>query len=266
MPQGYEGWFNHYSPCASRVNDSQALLKVQGLAKAFGGLRAVDNLSFTALEGEILGLLGPNGSGKTTVFNLIAGALRPDKGEVHLAGRRITGYPPSFRATLGIARTFQLVRVLPNLSVFDNVLVACLYGRGRAPSMALARAGAMKLLGLVGLTEKTGVPAGKLTLAERKQLEIVRALAARPRLLLLDEPMAGLNPSEVGAALSLFRQIRAGGVTLVIVEHNVPAIRALCERVVILNSGKKIAEGSPKDALELPEVMQVYLGRSHSRH
>jgi len=238
------------------------LLEVRGLAKAFGGLRAVDDLSFTVREGEILGMLGPNGSGKTTVFNLIAGTIPPDGGEVHFSGRRITRCAASLRATLGIARTFQLVRTLPNLSALDNVLVACLYGRERPASFSLASATALRLLALVGIRDKSDYPAVKLTLAERKKLEIARALATHPRLLLLDEPAAGLNPVEVNAALALFGQIRAGGVTLVIVEHNVRAVRAVCDRVVVLNSGKKIAEGSPAEALEHAEVVQVYLGRT----
>ncbi len=242
------------------------LLEVRGLSKAFGGLRAVDDLSFTVWEGEILGLLGPNGSGKTTLFNLIAGFLRPDGGTVYLSGRQITRYPPSFRTALGIARTFQLVRALPNLRAFDNVLIARLYGRERSRSLSQAGAETVKLLELVGLSDKSGYPAGKLTLAERKRLEIVRALAARPRLLLLDEPVAGLNPAEVDAALALLRRIQAGGVTLVVVEHNVRAVRALCDRIVVLNSGKKIAEGTPEQALEHPEVARVYLGRPASSH
>jgi branched-chain amino acid transport system ATP-binding protein len=238
------------------------LLEVQGLSKAFGGLRAVDDLSFIVQEGEILGLLGPNGSGKTTVFNLIAGVFPPDRGHVHFSGRRITGYAPSLRAALGVARTFQLVRTLPNLSTLDNVLVARLYGRDRSPSLSDARAEALALLTTVGLSNKRGYPAIKLTLAERKRLEIARALATRPRLLLLDEPAAGLNHVEVDAALALFGRIRAGGITLVIVEHNVRAIRAVCDRVVVLNSGRKIAEGTPADALEHAAVVQVYLGRT----
>jgi branched-chain amino acid transport system ATP-binding protein len=236
------------------------LLEVRGLSKAFGGLRAVDDLSFSVPEGEILGLLGPNGSGKTTVFNLIAGVFPPDRGHVHFSGQRITGCAPSLRAALGVARTFQLVRTLPNLSTLDNVLVARLYGRERSPSLSDARAQALVLLTTVGLSEKSGYPAVKLTLAERKRLEIARALATRPRLLLLDEPAAGLNPVEVDTALALFGRIRAGGVTLVIVEHNVRAIRAVCDRVVVLNSGRKIAEGTPAEALEHAAVVQVYLG------
>jgi ABC-type branched-subunit amino acid transport system ATPase component len=239
-----------------------SLLEVRGLSKAFGGLRAVDELSFTVREGEILGLLGPNGSGKTTVFNLIAGAIPPDSGQVYFSGRQITRCPPSLRAMLGIARTFQLVRTFPNLSALDNVLVACLYGCKRPPSMPQARGEALDLLALVGLGDKDAFPAANLTLAERKRLEIARALATRPRLLLLDEPVAGLNPVEVTTALALFGQIRAGGVTLVIVEHNVRAVRALCDRVVVLHSGQKIAEGTPADALEHAAVVQIYLGRA----
>jgi branched-chain amino acid transport system ATP-binding protein len=236
------------------------LLEVRNLTKTFGGLRAVDEVSFTVQEGEILGLLGPNGSGKTTVFNLIAGTFPADDGQVYFSGRRVTGYPASLRAALGIARTFQLVRVLPNLSALDNVVVASLYGRARAPSVSHARAQASALLQLVGIDEKRGYPGKALTLTERKRLEIARALATAPRLLLLDEPAAGLNPVEVDAALSLFQRIRHTGITLVIVEHNVRVIRALCDSVVVLSSGKKIAEGAPAGALEHAEVIQVYLG------
>lgn len=242
---------------------SQApLLEVRGLSKAFGGLRAVDALFFSVQEGQILGLLGPNGSGKTTVFNLIAGAFPSNGGEVYFAGRPITRCAASLRATLGIARTFQLVRTLPNLSALDNVFVARLYGREQSASLSDARAEALTLLALVGLSDKAAAPALKLTLAERKKLEIARALASRPRLLLLDEPAAGLNPVEVDAALALFRELRAGGITLVIVEHNVRAVRTVCDRVIVLNAGKKIAEGTPEEALEHAAVVQVYLGRA----
>jgi len=244
---------------ASRI----PLLDLRGLAKAFGGLRAVDNLSFAVRDGEILGLLGPNGSGKTTVFNLIAGALSPDEGHVYFAARQITRCSPSVRVALGIARTFQLVRTLPALSVLNNVLVARLYGREPAPSLSCARREAMIFLELAGLHDKAGFPATRLTLAERKRLETVRALATRPRLLLLDEPAAGLTPAEAGSALAFFRQIRAAGTTLMIVEHNLSVARALCDRVIVLNSGRKIAEGTPTAALEHPEVVRVYLG-SHS--
>jgi branched-chain amino acid transport system ATP-binding protein len=235
------------------------LLAVEDLAKAFGGLRAVIDVSFQVAEGEILGLIGPNGSGKTTVLNLIAGALRPEAGRVVLRARDVTALPASVRTRLGIARTFQLVRPLPALSALDNVLVARLYGRDR-PSHAAARADSLRLLDLMGLRRKAGVLASSLTLTERKRLEIARALATRPALLLLDEPLGGLNPAEVQTMLGLFHEIRAGGVTLLIVEHNVPAVRAICQRVVVLNSGRRIAEGPPQDVLARREVIEVYLG------
>lgn len=233
---------------------------MQDLTKAFGGLRAVSDVSFAVAEGEILGLLGPNGSGKTTVFNLIAGALPADGGRVWFAGREITRHAPSARSALGIARTFQLVRALANLTAYDNVLVACLYGRRVGRPMAAARAEAARLLRLVGLDAKRATPAGMLTLHEGRRLEIARALGARPRLLLLDEPLAGLNPIEVDAALQLFRQLHDQGITLVLVEHNVPAVRSLCDRMVVLNSGRTIATGRPSDVLADPEVVAVYLG------
>ena len=239
-----------------------ALLETLGLTKDFGGLRAVHDLALRVEEGEIVGLIGPNGSGKTTVFNLIAGVFPPDRGRVHFGGRPITACAPSLRSAFGIARTFQLVRTMPNFSTLDNVLVARLYGREPSPSVADARTQAFALLDTVGLGEKAGYPAVKLTLVERKRLEIARALATRPRLLLLDEPTGGLNPVEVDAALPLFGRIRAGGVTLVIVEHNVRAIRAACDRVVVLDSGRKIAEGPPAEALDHAAVVAVYLGRA----
>jgi branched-chain amino acid transport system ATP-binding protein len=242
------------------VPGNAELLEARGLTKAFGGLRAVNELSFTVRTGEILGFLGPNGSGKTTVFNLIAGALPPDRGTVFFAGREITGLAPHRRAALGIVRTFQLVRTLPGLTVLDNVLVARLYGRVRAGGVRAARVEALECLEFVGLAGRAARPVRHLTLADRKRLEIGRALAAGPRLLLLDEPAAGLNPTEVGALLALFRRIRAGGITMVIVEHNVGAIRDLCDRILVLNAGRKIAEGPPRETLEHAGVVEIYLG------
>ncbi|MDR7486492.1 MAG: ABC transporter ATP-binding protein [Armatimonadota bacterium] len=230
------------------------------MSRAFGGVRAVQDLSFSVEHDEILGLVGPNGSGKTTVFNLIAGTLRPDAGEIYLAGRRITADPPSLRSALGIARTFQLVRVLGGLTALENVLVAALYGRRRAPTLPAARGQAARLLEVVGLAAKAGAPSGALTLAERRRLEIARALATAPRLLLLDEPIGGLNPAEGDAMLALFQRIRGDGVAVILVEHNVRAVRAVCDRVLVLNSGHKIAEGRADEALAQPQVAEVYLG------
>ncbi len=247
------------SPAAARPQSS--LLEVEGLTKAFGGLLAVCRVSFEVAVGEVLGLLGPNGSGKTTLLNLIAGALRADEGHVRLDGRDITTLPASARTRLGIARTFQLVRPLPRLSVLDNVLVGWLYGRAGSGFEA-AREQSVRLLDLVGLRAQAGVPAAQLTLMDQKRVEIARALATRPKVLLLDEPLGGLNPTEVGAALAMFRQIQAGGVTLVLVEHNVPAVRALCDRIIVFNYGQTVVQGVPDEVLAHPEVIATYLGKA----
>jgi len=249
-------------PPQQRVADTVpgALLEVQGLCKAFGGVRAVWDLTFHVAPREVLGLLGPNGSGKTTVFNLVAGALFADAGEVVFSGKSITRRAPSDRNVLGIARTYQHVRSLPHLSALDNVVLARLYGAHPAASTPEARQEAGDLLDRVGLSWARDLPAGRLTVAERKRLEVARALATRPRLLLLDEPLAGLNPPEAGEALALFARIRDEGVTVMVVEHNVGAVRGLCDRVLVLNSGEKIAEGLPDAVLADERVVEVYLG------
>lgn len=236
------------------------LLDVRGLCKTFGGVRAVWELSFQVPRGAVFGLLGPNGSGKTTVFNLVAGALRPDAGTVTFDGRPVTALPPHRRTAAGIARTYQHVRALPHLSALANVAVARLYGSAPASSFAAAHADAEALLEEVGLAWACDHPAGGLTVAERKRLELARALATRPRLLLLDEPLAGLNPREAADALALFARIRDRGLTLMIVEHNVGAVRRVCDRAVVLNAGRKIAEGPPEAVLEDERVIEVYLG------
>ncbi len=238
------------------------ILEVRGLWKAFGGVQAVRDLTFHVEEGEIFGLVGPNGSGKTTVFNLVAGTLRPDRGEIRFRGVSLDGVPTHRRAAMGIARTFQLVRSLQHLSVLDNVAVARLYGAHPAGSVQSAREEAEALLRLVGLGEKGHLRAGQLNLSERRRLEVARALAARPRLLLLDEPFAGLNAEEIQTELELFRRLRDEGLTLVLVEHLVPVVRALCDRVAFLNSGEKVAEGRPEEVLAHPQVVELYLGRS----
>jgi branched-chain amino acid transport system ATP-binding protein len=236
------------------------LLEVQGLRKAFGGVTAVWDLSFRVEPGEIFGLLGPNGSGKTTVFNLVAGTLQADAGSITFGGRVITQVSSSGRSMRGIARTYQHVRCLPHLSALDNVAVARLYGAHPALSPSRARTEAAALLDRVGLPWASALPAGRLTVAERKRLEAARALATHPSLLLLDEPLAGLNLIEAADALALFGRIRDDGVTIMIVEHNVGAIRRLCGRVMVLNSGQKIAEGAPESVLMDERVIEVYLG------
>lgn len=237
------------------------LLEVEGLTKTFGGLVAVSRVSFRVASGEVVGLLGPNGSGKTTLLNLIAGALRPDAGQVRLDDRDITALPANARARLGIARTFQLVRTLPKLSVLDNVLVGRLYGRAGS-DLEVARAETLRLLDTVGLRDKAQSLASQLTLTDQKRVELARALATRPKVLLLDEPLGGLNPTEVRAAVAQLRQVQTGGVTVVLVEHNVRAVRALCDRLIVFNYGQTVAEGGPDEVLAHPAVVEAYLGKS----
>ena len=235
------------------------LLRIEGLTRAFGGLVAVNNLSFDVNEGEIVGLLGPNGSGKTTALNLISGALVPDAGRLTLEGRAVAGLPPHRVARLGIARTFQLVRVLPSLSCAENVLAGLAFGRDAAwGGAALKRAEA--LLARVGLGGKAELPAGVLTYVDQKRLELARALALSPRLLLLDEWLAGLNPTELRDGIALIRSLRDEGRTVLMVEHVMDAIRSLCDRCVVMNAGRHIAEGTPAAVLSDREVIRAYLG------
>ena len=233
------------------------LLEVERLSKRFGGVRAVHEVGFSLDEGELLGIMGPNGSGKTTLFNLIAGALRPDAGRIRLHGRDIAGLSPHRVCGSGVARTFQLVRPFAGLSALENVLVGRLYGRARGGDAA---AEARRLLGLVGLGDRADEPAARLTLIDRKRLELARALATSPRLLLLDEFMAGLNPTETATAMALIRSLVAGGTTVLMVEHIVWALMDLARRIVVLSAGEKIADGPPAAVAADPRVVDVYLG------
>jgi len=235
------------------------LLEVSALCRSFGGVAAVDGVSLQVHAGEIVGLLGPNGSGKTTVLNLISGALRADAGRVVLAGEPIQDLPPHRIARRGVARTFQLVRVLGGMTCAENVLAGLAFGTRRAWGAAAQREVAT-LLGRVGLAGRAATPAADLTYIDQKRLELARALALRPRLLLLDEWLAGLNPTELLAGIGLVRSLRAEGVAVLMVEHMMDAIRALCDRCVVMNVGRPIAEGVPKKALADPEVVRAYLG------
>jgi branched-chain amino acid transport system ATP-binding protein len=235
-----------------------SLLEVEGLSVRFGGLRAVRELTFSVERGEILGLIGPNGAGKTTVFNLVTGFVRPSAGVVRLEGRSLTGLRPHAVVRRGAARTFQIVKPFPGLSVRENVTVAAFV---RHPVRRDAEARAEEVLERVGLAHRAGTAAGQLTLLDQKRLEVAKALATSPRLLLLDEPMGGLNPAEVDAASALVARIRDEGVTVVLVEHVMKAIMAISSRVVVMNQGEKIAEGPPARVVEEPAVLAAYFGR-----
>ena len=236
------------------------LLEVRGIGKRFGGLQAVRDLSFEMARGEVLGLIGPNGAGKTTVFNLLSGFLAPDAGEVRLDGRSLAGLKPHAVCQLGLVRTFQIVRPFPHLSVLDNVRVGAL---ARRPQMAGARERARAVIERVGLGAKAAHPAAGLTLSERKRLELARALATEPTLLLLDEVMAGLNPTEIEAIVGLVRSISASGISILLIEHNMRAVMTLSGRIVVLSFGEKIVEGPPAAVANHPRVIEAYLGEEY---
>jgi branched-chain amino acid transport system permease protein len=267
LPRGVVGLFPSrprevppVSAAAADVKHSQgAPLEVVGLRKAFGGLVAVDNLSFSVKRGELIGLIGPNGSGKTTVMNLISGALSADAGSIQFKGRDLARTPAFRIARLGLARTFQLVRVLGSMTVIDNVMPGFAF-RAAPLTGARAEAAAMALLARVGLADKAVLPATQLTYIDQKRLELARALALDPDLLLLDEWLAGLNPTELAQGIALIRSLRESGITIVMVEHVMDAIRSLCDRCVVMNVGRKIAEGPPASVLADKQVVQAYLG------
>jgi len=236
-----------------------ALLQVDGLTKRFGGLVAVNGVDFSVEEGEIVGLLGPNGSGKTTVINLISGALSPSAGSVKLQGRELTGLPAFRVARAGVARTFQLVRVLGFMNCVENVQAGLAFGTRNQPQRTSQRQ-ARQLLERVGLGDFALATASELTYINQKRLELARALALQPRLLMLDEWLSGLNPSELVDGIALLRSLRNEGITMLMVEHVMEAIRALSDRCVIMNAGTCIADGPPAAALSDPEVVRAYLG------
>jgi branched-chain amino acid transport system ATP-binding protein len=238
--------------------DMPALLNVEGLSKSFSGLRAAHNLAFSVGQGELAALIGPNGAGKTTCFNMIAGVIRPDAGRVQLDGRRIDSLRPDEICRAGVGRTFQLVKPFAGLSVLDNVVVGAL---NTHRTVAEARRLADEVLDLLGLAAKRGHPAGSLTLPERKRLEVARALATRPRLLLLDEVMAGLRPTEVDLMVQVLRDLNARRrITILLIEHVMRAVMALARRVVVMHHGEIIAQGTPAEVTSNPAVIESYLG------
>ncbi len=236
-----------------------ALLAVNALSKRFGGVQAVADLSFTVGQGEILALIGPNGAGKSTVFNLINGVVPPDSGRIIFKGQDITGKPTYEVAHHGIARAHQIVQPLAGLSVLDNCLVGACYGHDNL-SMRAGRKVVREVAELVGLTDRLGMLAGELTTAGKKRLELARALCGRPRLLLLDEVLAGLNPTEIERMIEVIRAIRLRGVSILIIEHVMRAIMSLSDRVVAINLGRNLAEGSPQEVANHPAVIEAYLG------
>jgi branched-chain amino acid transport system ATP-binding protein len=239
------------------------LLEVNHISKQFGGLLALDDVSLSVEAGETLGLIGPNGSGKSTLFNVIAGTFPPTSGTVHLAGINITGKPANEAAKSGIARTFQSVRPFMNLSVWQNVLVAALYGNPNKTTNPLEKT--RQVLELVGLIDKASLEANQLTVMQRKWLEIARALATEPKLLLLDEFMAGLNPTEVQDAVTFIKRLKDSNITVIVVEHIMKAIMSCSDRIVVLNAGRKIAEGSPAEIVNNSAVISAYLGSSYAK-
>jgi branched-chain amino acid transport system ATP-binding protein len=235
-----------------------SLLEIHGLRKSFGSVVAADDIAFEVDAGEALGIIGPNGAGKTTLFNLIAGGLTPDAGAIRLDGRDITTARPHQRCNAGIGRSYQIPRPFENLSVFENLLVASVHGQQRTEADSAHACG--EILERLGLLERANRPAGSLTLLERKRLEMARALASAPRLLLLDEIAGGLTESECGELVATIKELRSTGVTIVWIEHVVHALLAVVDRLLVLNFGRKIAEGVPDAVMNSPEVKQIYIG------
>ncbi|WP_168788521.1 ABC transporter ATP-binding protein [Paraburkholderia aromaticivorans] len=237
------------------------MLKVNQLAKSFGGLAAVSDVSFEVAQGEFVGVIGPNGAGKTTLLNLITGYLRPGSGEITFEGTPVHRLRPYEICHLRIGRTFQVVRPFAEMSVLDNVTVGALFSSGLGTGIAQGRLAAEQPLKLTGLWQKRDQQAGTLTIGEKKKLELAKALATSPRLLLLDEVLAGLTRAEVDEMVGVLRDVNAVGVTIIMIEHLVHVIMSLCQRVVVLNFGKLIFEGDTHSAMEHPEVVRSYLGQ-----
>jgi branched-chain amino acid transport system ATP-binding protein len=234
-----------------------SLLEVRGVSKSFRGLKAVSEASFDVAPGGLHALIGPNGAGKTTIFNLVAGVFAPDKGEIRLEGRRIDGRRPDQICAAGIGRTFQIVKPFAGMSVLDNVVVGALRPER---DVSAAKKRAAEILDKLGLGAKRDLPASSLTLPDRKRLEVARALATRPKLLLLDEVMAGLRPTECDQMVEVFRELNRDGLTILLIEHVMRAVMALAQHIVVLHHGEVIARGAPEAVVRDPAVLQSYLG------
>jgi branched-chain amino acid transport system ATP-binding protein len=237
------------------------IIEGEQLTKHFGGLAAVEKVHFHINQGEIVGLIGPNGAGKTTLFNLLSGSLVPTTGTIRFKGENITGLKPYQICRKGMARTFQLVKVFQHMSVLENVLLGSLFGMSPGPHMVDAKVEAEELLELVELSDKKVSLAKDLTVANQKRVEVARALATKPELILLDEVMVGLNPTEVAEFIRLINRIREKGITVLMIEHVMKAIMEISDRIIVLHHGEKIAEGTPQEIANSQEVIKVYLGK-----
>jgi branched-chain amino acid transport system ATP-binding protein len=242
------------------IRGNMGILEGNRVTKYFGGLRAVYNVDFEIHQGEIVGLIGPNGAGKTTLFNLISGALPVSIGEISYNNEEITSLRPNTICRMGIARTFQLIKLFGNMTVLENVLVPSLFGISKGIDQTEAQNQSLEFLEFLGLSAMSDTPAKELTLVNQKRLEVARALATRPKLMLLDELMAGLNPNEVIESMELVSKIRERGITIFMIEHVMKAIMSVCGRIMVLDHGEKIAEGTPEEISANEKVIEVYLG------